>query len=41
MFNSVLSPGFIFDGVSSYPLTFHERIRVWQLDTGLQIQTLR
>jgi WD40 repeat protein len=27
--------------VGRYRLTSHGRIRVWQLDTGLQIQTLR
>ncbi|MGL5078737.1 MAG: WD40 repeat domain-containing protein, partial [Waterburya sp.] len=36
-----MSPGFIFDGAYSYPLTSHGRIRVWELDTGRQIQTLR
>ncbi|MGL5832199.1 MAG: WD40 repeat domain-containing protein [Waterburya sp.] len=36
-----MSPGFIFDGAYSYPLTSHGRIRVWELDTGKQIQTLR
>jgi WD40 repeat protein len=36
-----MSQGFIFDGAGSYPLTSHGRIRVWELDTGKQIQTLR
>jgi WD40 repeat protein len=36
-----MSDGFLFGGVASYRLTSHGRIRVWQLATGLQIQTLR
>lgn len=40
-YNVRKSQGFIFDGAFSYPLTSHGRIRVWELDTGRQIQTLR
>jgi WD40 repeat protein len=36
-----MSPGIILDGVNSYPLTSHGRIRLWELDTGKQLQTLR
>lgn len=35
-----MSQGF-FDGIGSYPLTSHGRVRVWKLDSGRQIQTLR